>query len=607
MLLSPTETFPPNKGWLFETKYDGFRCLLNWEDKTPKLISRTGNQLNEHFPELIRFCEQLYDEIYSFLPITLDGEIVYLINNAKSVFSVVQTRGRMKNTTSIKQHARSRPVHYIGFDILRKNGESLEEHTVLKRKQILEELFKTINLPVQVDYLNRARLQAIDYYKESSPLWSKIKNYNGEGIVAKRATSKWESGVRSSNWLKIKNWRYVTVVLTKYDKMNGYFQGSILQDDQWIPIVNFKHGLNEEEERILFTFFQSNGTKVSTNEWQLPPSICVMIACIDFDGKHLREPMFHQFQLDADPFTCTTKQMQRQLQPLPESVAFTHPDKPIWPLEGINKDDYLLYLQKVSTYLLPFLSDRLLTLIRFPHGAEGESFYQKHCPDYAPDFVLTKQVEDINYIICNGMETLLWLGNQLALEFHTPFQTIHTTFPTEIVFDLDPPSVSEFSLAIEAAIRMKAIFDEFNLTSFVKTSGGKGLQVYIPLPDDTFTYAETRIFTQFVCTFLCEQEPQWFTTERLKKNRHNKLYLDYIQHDEGKTIIAPYSTRGRPEGLVATPLHWHEVTSELKPSHFTIPAVIERLKEPDPFQMFHESKTNQPFEKILIQLKDLLT
>lgn len=217
------------------------------------------------------------------------------------------------------------------------------------------------------------------------------------------------------------------------------------------------------------------------------------------------------------PSDVTWEGLLRQLNPLPETITITHPDKPIWPALGLIKDDYIYYLQQIAPYMLPFLKERLLTAIRFPHGVPGESFYQKNAPEYTPEFIKTKVHEDIEYIICQDIESLLWLGNQLAIEFHIPFQTVSTTYPTEIVFDLDPPSVDEFSLAIEAATRMKAIFDNLNLTCFVKTSGGKGLQLYIPLPKDTFSYDECRVFTEFVCRFLCEQEPKWFTTERLKK------------------------------------------------------------------------------------------
>ena len=209
--------------------------------------------------------------------------------------------------------------------------------------------------------------------------------------------------------------------------------------------------------------------------------------------------------------------------------------------------------------------------------------------------------------MCNDIETLLWLGNQLALEFHIPFQTIHTNGPTEIVFDLDPPSANEFTLAIEAGVRLKSILDQFGLHSFVKTSGGKGMQVYIPLPINRFSYEETGVFTKFICDFLVEQEPNWFTTERLKKNRGNKLYLDYVQHKEGKTIIAPYSTRGNEKGLVATPLYWDEVNSKLTPEQFSIPAVLERIRSiGNPFREFDQVNNDENFRKVLGQLKEIV-
>ncbi|TDL31314.1 DNA ligase D [Jeotgalibacillus sp. S-D1] len=607
MLLTPASDLPQGNEWIYEIKYDGFRCLILWEERTPKLISRNEKPLNKMFPEIVQFCEDLYDEIIPHLPLLLDGEIVHLINSYQSNFSVVQTRGRMSSKSVIQDHMNNFPCHFVIFDLLTVNGESLMESTLSKRKEQLKKLFKALSLPLQVDYLDTNKLQAIDHFKKRDDAWNKTVSANGEGIIAKKKNSKWQIGKRSSHWLKQKNWRYVSVFLTRWDKNNGYFLGAVYDpQNSALEVVHFRHGLTAEEEKTLMELFQSRGEKKSSTVWELPPSICVDIACIDFDGKHLREPRFHAFNFEKSPDDCTWKSLNRQLHPLPEKVDITHPDKPVWPAVGLDKDDYLLYLQLIAPRLLPFLKDRLLTVIRYPHGANDERFYQKNCPDYAPGFVLTKQVEDIRYILCNDMETLLWLGNQLALEFHIPFQTIDTARPTEIVFDLDPPSVNEFSLAIEAAIRMKAIFDQFGLHSFVKVSGGKGLQVYLPLPKNAFTYEETRLFTSFVCTFLCEQEPQWFTTERLKKNRGNKLYLDYIQHDEGKTIIAPYSPRGNEQGLVAVPLNWEEINDSLTPALFPLPAVLERMKrQSDPFSSFRQQADDQPFADVLRQLQDL--
>ena len=607
MLLSSATDIPVGKNWLYEVKYDGFRCLLNWENETPILLSRNGTVLNMMFPEIIRFCESLHEKINPFLPLKMDGELVYLSNDVQSTFSTVQLRGRMRNQSVILEHSMGFPCHYIAFDLMEINGESQINHSIEARKKVLQTLFKSMKLPLSVERENPNLIQAIDVYKHSKTVWNKVQVANGEGIVAKDKSSKWESDNRTSQWLKIKNWKYVTVILTKYDKSNGFFDGSIFNRNELVEVVTFKHGLSEDEKKILSTLFQSNGIEVEQGTWRLEPSICVDIATIDFDGKHFREPRFHAFNLEKNPAECTWRHMQRQLFPLPERVQITSPDKPIWPMLGVEKNDYLLYLQKVAPMLLPFLRNRLLTVIRFTHGAGKESFYQKNTPDAVPEFILTKEVEDTRFLLCNNIESLLWLGNQHALEFHIPFQTYSTSKPLEIVFDLDPPSVHEFSLAIEAAVRMKVIFDQFGLTSYVKTSGRKGLQVYIPLPLNAFTYEETRVFTKFVCTFLCEQEPQWFTTERLIKNRNNKLYLDYVQHKEGKTIIAPYSPRGTEQGLIATPLKWNEVNESLRPEQFTLLTVLERLaKEGDPFRDFRHNIDGLAFKKVLSELKELV-
>ncbi|EGL83089.1 DNA polymerase LigD, polymerase domain protein [Caldalkalibacillus thermarum TA2.A1] len=281
-------------------------------------------------------------------------------------------------------------------------------------------------------------------------------------------------------------------------------------------------------------------------------------------------------------------------------VDLTSLNKPVWPEMGINKSQYLHYLSEAAEYMLPYLARRHLTVIRYPHGISGESFYQKNCPPYAPPFVQTDTHEGINYIVCADLATLIWLGNQLALEFHVPFQPLDTDKPSEIVFDLDPPHRKHFQLAVKAAMMMKDLFDKLDLKSFIKTSGNKGLQVYIPLAENTYTYEQTRLFTAFVARFLVSEQPGLFTIERLKKNRRGRLYIDYVQHAPGKTIIAPYSPRANPDALVATPLYWDEVDNGLRPEQFTLPTIPSRLKEKGcPFQAFTEVKDNQPFDMIL--------
>lgn len=605
MLLTDVPDIPLGDDWLYEAKYDGYRCILVWYKgkNIPELKSRNGNVLNEKFPEIIRFCKSIYAEIEPYLPLIFDGEIVYLINHFQSKFSFVQKRGKMTNQKNIESNAKTFPCHYIVFDLLKLKGKDKGNSRLTTRKQLLSDLFERLNLLDTVQYNDSKRLQAIDVFENPHLLWQKVTSHNGEGIIAKKRSSKWLENTRTKSWQKIKNWKHVNVILTKFDQLNGFFNGAIYQEDMLMEVVSFKHGLSEEESKTLIAFFKSKGTVKEKSIFEIPPSICVTVACIDFDGSKLREPRFHSFQHHLDVTECNWQQMQRQLNPIPESVIVTHPDKPVFPASHITKDDYLYYLQMVAPMMMPFLQDRLLTVIRYPHGVPGESFYQKNYIENLPEFITTQLVDDTHFILCNNLESLLWLGNQLALEFHIPFQPVTSEQPTEIVFDLDPPSVHDFGLAVDAAVKFKTIMDYFKLTSFIKTSGGKGMQIYIPLPLHTFSYEDTGVFTEFICRFLVQQFPDSFTIERMKKNRGKRLYLDYVQHREGKTIVAPYSPRGNNKGLIATPLLWEEVNEGLTPDLFPIPNIIKRLERmADPFKNFREVGERQPFRAALDQI-----
>lgn len=282
------------------------------------------------------------------------------------------------------------------------------------------------------------------------------------------------------------------------------------------------------------------------------------------------------------------------------TIQVTSLDKVLYPEKDITKQSYLQYLIEVHKRMLPFLQNRHLTVKRYPHGMYDDFFYQKNCPDYAPEFIQTDIHERINYIVCNDLASLIWLGNQLALEFHIPFNTIDSTSPTEIVFDLDPPSRDYFPLAIKAALQIKQILDRLELVGFVKTSGNKGLQIYIPLQREMFSYEETRMFTKFIAEYLVNQFPGDFTIERMKENRGSKCYIDFLQHAEGKTIIAPYSMRGVEEALVATPLFWNEVNDQLRPELFSMNDVLDRIKKKGcPLTEMESVRKQQPFRRVL--------
>ncbi|WP_251553765.1 DNA ligase D [Neobacillus muris] len=602
----PTLTFdrPIKKGWVYEVKYDGFRALLKWDENGIGLISRNEKPLLEQFPEISGFLLKLEEKFMPFLPLQLDGELVSLENPYKADFSSLQIRGRLKAKNRIAELAEVSPCRFMAFDVLAIRGKSLSSLPLQKRKELLIDFFESLELETTADPSSSQLLQPVLPYDKFDELWEKIVLYDGEGIVAKNITSLWEEGKRSTNWLKYKNWKYVSCFVTSFDKTNGYFYIGVYQDKQVANIGQVLFGFKPDEKQALGQIVKQNKISEDQQFIYVEPAICLEVKYLELYENQLREPHFHQFRLDLKPADCTYEQFIFQQKNLPEELEITHPDKPLWENQDIRKADYILYLREVSPYMLPFLKDRPLTVIRYPHGMFGEAFYQKNCPDYAPEFVHTYAMEDINYIICNNLKTLIWLGNQLAIEFHVPFHTIYSHGASEIVFDLDPPSIDAFPLAVKAALLIKEVLDQLNLIGFIKTSGNKGLQIYLPLPEGQFSYDDTRLFTSFIAEYLISKDPGSFTIERMKKNRGNRLYVDYVQHGVGKTIVAPYSMRGNEHAGVATPLFWEEVNEKLEPRKFTLKTALRRIKQGDPFKNYFQAKTLQPFAPVLDILKN---
>lgn len=601
----PTLAFdvPIGNDWAYEVKYDGFRAIFEW-GKEMNLTSRNGKPLLHLFPEIEAFFYSRRKQFEPFLPLTLDGELVILQNQYKANFKEIQIRGRMRSKERIKEKSLTQTCRLLIFDLLQLTGKSYSSLPYSERKHELENFFTTLHLPLHPDEKNDDLLQMIPAFEIFESVWDHVVVYDGEGIVAKKLDSKWTEGSRTTKWIKFKNWKLVSCFITTYDKTNGYFSLGVYKDQDIITIGQLLFGLKPDEKQALLQVIKENQQDESKQFINIAPAICLDVKYLEVYDGQLREPHFDRFRFDLQPSSCTFNRFTQQQLNFSNKIEITHPDKLLWKIEEIQKNDYIQYLHTISPYLLPFLKNRALTVIRYPHGVFGEPFYQKNCPDYAPSFIKTYLEDGIDYIVCNDLSTLLWLGNQLAIEFHIPFQTIASDKPSEIVFDLDPPSKHAFPLAVKAALMIKEIIDQFQLISFIKTSGNKGLQIYIPLPDGAFTFDETRLFTSFIADYLVTNAPNDFTTERLKKNRGNRLYIDYVQHAEGKTLIAPYSVRGNELATVATPLYWDEINEQLSAEDFRLTTIIKRLSEKgDPFKDYFHAKKDQPIKPIIAFLR----
>ncbi|WP_193063021.1 DNA ligase D [Oceanobacillus oncorhynchi] len=581
---------PEGDEWLYEVKYDGFRCELSWTDKKITLTSKNNHDISNKFPEIINWCKENNDYFKSKLPLKIDGELVILNHHYQANFALIQARGRMKSIDRIEKLAGSRPASLMVFDIIEIRGKKLNQNNLSLRKEILHQLLDPVSGEV---------LKYVETFTSIEEIQKVVFKSKSEGIVAKRTTSTYQKGKNHHDWFKIKNWRVIQGILTEYNPNNGYFSVNILDEDNLISVGTCKHGLPKESAETVQKLFKEQGDFFN-GSYHLPPAITSTINTLDLYGEELREPNFKSINPSTSYTECTLDNLQLDMAQLPIEVSNT--DKYLWP-NTFKKKDLLVYIREISPWMLPFLKQRALTVIRCPDGVEEESFFQKSLPDYAPDYLASDATDDL--IVCNQLESLVWLANHGSIEYHVPFQRIGQVTPLEIVFDLDPPEREHFALAVKAAKLLKQILDDLNLISFVKTSGNKGIQVYIPIREGSMTYDETGIFTEAVAKTLERAYPNDFTTERLKKNRKGRLYIDYVQHGQDKTLIAPYSPRMIEEGTVSMPLHWHEVHGDLKPTTFTIGNAVERIREIGcPFESYFEIGSKQKLDKVLKMVKD---
>lgn len=261
-----------------------------------------------------------------------------------------------------------------------------------------------------------------------------------------------------------------------------------------------------------------------------------------------------------------------------QELTVSNPNKLLWPELEITKAVYLQRLAALAPLLLEYCGDRYLTTIRYPDGVDGKSFYQKNCPRPAPDFVRTSDHEGISYVKLDSLPVLLWLGNLACLEFHASFDRIsNPACPTEWVIDLDP-SLPEEPRIMEAAAMVGDLLQSLDISSIPKTSGATGLQIIVPVRPE-LTFDELRQIGEFVGSYMADKFPSLFTVERLTKHRGDRIYVDYLQHYQGKTIIAPYSPRARKGATVSTPLHWNEVRSNAAIADFHLLNIESRLQQ----------------------------
>lgn len=282
-------------------------------------------------------------------------------------------------------------------------------------------------------------------------------------------------------------------------------------------------------------------------------------------------------------------------------VEISHPDKWLYPHDHFSKKEVVEYYSKIFSYLLPYVKDRPVTLKRYPDGIDEGGFYNKHVPDYFPDFIsrlqvpMRKEDSEMEMVGIETQEALVYLANQNTLELHVAPATISSIDrPDQILFDFDP-SDDDFEKVRAGALAFKDLLDAWKLVSFIKTTGSRGVHIHLPIAVD-YSFQEVKTIAKKMAKALNDKCPEITTLEQRKEKRGNKVFIDYLRNDYGMTAIAPYSLRALAKAPVATPLDWWELKNKsIGPCSFNLSNIFRRLgKKQDPWSGFNkESKQNK--------------
>jgi bifunctional non-homologous end joining protein LigD len=556
-----TETLPKGSDWIFEIKWDGVRALCYIEKSTLTIYTRNKNRCERQYPEL-----QVIPHYIDADQAILDGEIVVLDSKGVSKFEMIQHRIHTQDANAVAKMAQKNPVHLYVFDLLYLDGYDLRRVPLGERKQALAAIVKPHPLLRLSDHFANAGEELLEAAKQ-----------NGlEGLLAKNVTSIYESR-RSRDWLKLKLTSEQEFVIAGYtpgerDTFGSLALGFHDEDGKLAYAGNVGTGFDERTLQDLWKRLQplvtdksslERGDKIPRGTVWVRPELIAQVKFANWtDEARLRAPVYLGLRNDK-PAVEVTREVSNV-------VKFTHPDKIYYPEDGYTKGDLLHYYETVAPLLVPHLKDRPLSLKRYPNGIHADYFFQKNTPENYPSWLRTEKIDNIRYIMVEDKASLLYLTNLGCIDQNPWMSRVGSLDkPDFILIDLDPWHC-EFAKVVEAALLVKKKLDALGLEGYPKTTGGDGMHIYIPL-EPVYGYDQARAFAEVIARMLAAENPTLFTTPRaVDKREKNRVYFDWMQIAESKTISAPYVARAYPGATVSTPLAWKEVNAKLHPSQFNI-------------------------------------
>jgi bifunctional non-homologous end joining protein LigD len=612
-LATLVDAAPEGKEYLHEIKLDGYRLLARTANGNATLASRRGNDWSSRLPGLVAALTKLgLDDSM------LDGEVVVFRGDGVTDFQALQNSlDAGKNAACI----------YVVFDALYLDGEDLRGKPLLERK-------KALSARLTKKALGKSPVRLGDYVVGDGPTFFEQACKLGlEGILSKRVDSTYESR-RTRSWLKVKcvsRQEFVIGGFTEPGGSRAHFGALLLgvQEADGLHYVGkvgtgftaesleeLSQRMKKLEQKTAPFVNPPRGADARGVHWLAPE----LVGEVQFTERTkdgiLRHPSFHGLRDDKAPRDVHTERpakaekaksaasspraAKRPATKADEGPAFevTHPERVLYAEQGITKGELAAYYSHVSSWILPHVVGRPLTLVRCPEGVGKQCFFQKH-----PSRGMSKAIDTIpiqekksktEYMVIHDRAGLNGLVQMGALEIHVwGSRTEDVEKPDFLTFDLDPDQDLAWTRVVEAATELRATMAKIGLTAFVKTTGGKGLHVVVPvLPELPWDTAKN--FAKTIVEAMAQRNPDRYLTTMTKAKRRGKIFLDYLRNGRGATAIVPYSTRAREGAPVAVPLTWKEMESSKALPVFdvrTVPDRLASLKE-DPWKDFDAARAS---------------
>jgi len=598
-----TERPPSGPKWVHEIKYDGYRVQARIDGREVRLLTRKGLDWTSRFASIAAALKTL-----GLSSALLDGEIVVEDPSGLPSFNLLQAD---------ISAGRSDRLRYFLFDLYYCEGFDLTKATLADRKDLLQRIMGGSPSPLRFS----------EHLAQDGPtMFEHACRLGLEGIVSKRIDLPYRPG-RGDHWLKIKGILRQEFIILGYIPSTaapgavgalllGYFGDGTL-----FYAGRVGTGYSSDQARRLRADLDKiaaakpklgnrlpDGAEKGVR-WAAPQLVCE----VEYRGlstdKLVRQAAFKGLREDrpADEIILerapekSKSEKNNAEKPKPDRELLrgrlTHPERILWPEQGVTKEGLAEFYADIADWILPHLSGRVLSLVRAPSGVGEKSFFAKHAWQGLSDAVQRVDVgEKDKMLTLDSLDGLIDLVQAGVVEIHPWGSTVaHLEEPDRLIFDLDPGEDVPWSAVIDAAFEVRGRLDELGLTSFVKTSGGKGLHVMLPVEPRT-DWEQAKKFTQSIAEAMAKAYPERYLAKMSKAARRGRIFVDYLRNGRGATAVAPYSTRALPLASVSTPLAWSELSEGIRADHFKIDNLRQRLDvlKADPWPQFFTIRQRIP-------------